>query len=94
MQAIKATWPNALWLRRYARLLPILMCSILVWLPGFAAQHEPGVRLLLGICLGMFTTSFYDIVRKVIMRRSYIAHSEEALAKEKLAREDKAKQKL
>lgn len=68
IESLKKLFPDSKFLYRARRLLPITITSVLIHVPG-VSDHPVGVRVLLGIVLGMFTMTVYDIVVKEFLRR-------------------------
>ena len=70
IQAMHRLFPDLCgraWFVRVRPLLPILVCSIFVWLPGARPPEEIGTRIMVGIILGTFAASVYKTVSQTVM---------------------------
>ncbi len=68
--------------RRLQRLIPLVLCSAAVWLPGVSPCHESGPRILIGLILGMTTLTGYDMLKKVLFRNTTIEKRAKAMGQE------------
>ncbi len=57
------------WVARIQPLLPILLCSLFVWLPGVRPDEAAGARFFVGIILGSFSASIYKAVTQTLLGR-------------------------
>jgi hypothetical protein len=70
LATFKAMFKRAAKSRLYARiapLLPVLLCSAGVWIPGVADDHTIGTRIMLGVILGAITANSHKILKQSII---------------------------
>ena len=72
LQTVNKVFPKQCrqqWYVRIQPLLPMLLCSVFVWLPGARPDEAIGPRIFVGLILGMTSSTVYKIFKQSIMKK-------------------------